>query len=118
MRRSVCAELKVTLDKLSQFRRKPRKNSRKFQKIAKRFRKNGFAFFSKLCFSNAHPRRFAFNYVFSKIFFYHSIEQAKTQGMTFFDFFKSSSISRKISHKEKSFKKCQKTACKFCRRRF
>ena len=40
------------------------------------------------------------------------------QGMTFFDFFKSPSISQKILHKQKSFKKGQKTACKFCRRPF
>ena len=89
MRRSVCAELKVTQDKLSQFRRKPRKNSRKFKKIAKKFRKNVFAFFSKLCFSNAHPTLFAFNFIFSKFFFTirQSMQRRRAFGARIFENF-------------------------------
>ena len=54
-------------------------------------------FFSKSCFSIFHPSYFAFNYVFSKMFFYHSIEHAKTQGISCSDFWKSFFYAQKRS---------------------
>ena len=65
IKRSACAELKVTQVKLGQFPQKTRENGRKLKKQ----QKNVFAFFSKLWFSKVHPSYFAFNYVFLKFFF-------------------------------------------------
>ena len=44
--------------------------------------------FAKSCFSIFHPIYHAFNYVFSKFCFHHSIEHAKTQGTPCSDFWK------------------------------